>query len=282
VKPSNKKSNKNADNGFVPIRRGLYEHINDGRMTGKELMVYTTLHLKADHLTGICYKVSRVALGLFLKESTNNINRIMSSLERKGYIKRLSHRGQIRYYPVIINKYLTSSGILIDASKTKSLNEICWYVEEDCTLTAQQMHTLQYIKNIRRLKTKTKRPSKGGKSKTFYVDSTEFKLAKLLYDTILNRKPDYKQPNLQEWACHIDLMIRRDNRKSERITEVIQWCQADSGDGGNWKGWQDIILSTRKLREKFDQLELSMKKKGKIKNADDSGDITGSAKPYIR
>jgi len=89
-------------------------------------------------------------------------------------------------------------------------------------------------------------------------DSIELKLASLLLEKILNRKPDFKKPDLQSWAREIDLMIRRDSRKPENIEKVILWCQADSGGSGKWAGWQDVILSTAKLREKFDQLDLKM------------------------
>lgn len=263
-----KERNKNTDSGFVPIRRGIYEHINDGRMTGQEWMVYSILHLKADHQTGICYKVSAPALGMLLRIKPHTINRILRSLEKKGYIKRLSHIGQIVSYPVVINKfYCTLNGILIDAHKTKSLQEICWYVEKDCTLIVSQMYLkctlnvpqmscLQELKNITRPKEEPRPPKT---PKEFSKDSTEYKLAKLLFDTIQQRKPDHKHPNLQEWAIHIDRMIRLDNRKPAQVTEVIRWCQADSGSGnGNWKGWQNNILSTESLRKQFDKLELSI------------------------
>lgn len=142
-----KQRNKNADNGFVPIRRGIYEHISDGLMGGKEWMVYSVLHLKADHETGICYKISGPALAYLLGEKPHYINRLMRSLEKKGYIKRMSFRGQVACYPVAINKFLTSNGILIDARNSKSLNEIAWYVEKDCTITVFQ-RSFKCISNV--------------------------------------------------------------------------------------------------------------------------------------
>ena len=85
-----------------------------------------------------------------------------------------------------------------------------------------------------------------------YADDTiEFRLSKYLFERIQNRKPDYKQPNLQEWAVQIDRIIRVDKRTPEKIKAVIEWCQADNF-------WQNNILSTAKLRDKFDQLELKM------------------------
>ncbi len=91
------------------------------------------------------------------------------------------------------------------------------------------------------------------KNKAFSEDSQEYRLAKLLLDCILEHRPNFKRPNLQSWAKHIDLMLRVDKRTPEEIEEVIRWCQKDPF-------WQANILSTRKLREKFDQLALKMQR----------------------
>ena len=88
---------------------------------------------------------------------------------------------------------------------------------------------------------------------TLRQNSNEFRLAELLLNLILERKSDFKKPNLQTWVIHIERMIRLDKRTPERIEAVMRWCQQDSF-------WQNNILSTAKLREKFDQLELKMTK----------------------
>jgi uncharacterized protein YdaU (DUF1376 family) len=87
------------------------------------------------------------------------------------------------------------------------------------------------------------------KTKSFVVTSDEVRLSKLLADRILERKPDFKSPNLQTWAKSIDLMLRVDGRPPEAIEQVILWCQSDPF-------WQNNILSTDKLRKQFDQLDL--------------------------
>jgi len=46
------------------------------------------------------------------------------------------------------------------------------------------------------------------RTKKYDEDGDEFRLAKKLLDLILNRKPDFKRPNLQSWAKHIDMMLR--------------------------------------------------------------------------
>jgi biotin operon repressor len=102
------------------------------------------------------------------------------------------------------------------------------------------------IKEERELKEKSK--------ENYSPDCDEFRLATLLFGCIRSRKPDLKKPNLQGWAQHVDYMVRLDDRKPERIEAVINWCQQDDF-------WQNNILSTRKLREHFDKLELKMESK---------------------
>jgi hypothetical protein len=46
-------------------------------------------------------------------------------------------------------------------------------------------------------------------------------------------------------------MIRLDSRRADDIEAVIEWCQAN-------EFWQNNIISTQKLRDKFDQLKMKM------------------------
>jgi hypothetical protein len=105
--------------------------------------------------------------------------------------------------------------------------------------------------------TTNSRPHTRIKNKRIYVaDSAESQLSSFLLQEIRKNKPDFKEPNLQAWAKEIDLMVRKDGRDPGRIQKVIQWAQKDSF-------WHKNILSTRKLREKFDQLEMAMPKESK-------------------
>jgi len=93
--------------------------------------------------------------------------------------------------------------------------------------------------------------NKNVKNKTYTSDSPEVGLAELLLQKILSRNPKHKRPNIQTWAKDVDRMIRLDGRTADDIRAVIEWCQSDSF-------WMNNILSTAKLREKFDQLVLKM------------------------
>lgn len=99
-------------------------------------------------------------------------------------------------------------------------------------------------------KSKVKRSKvKQSKDNIYSPTSEEFRLAKLLLDLILERKPDFKKPNLQDWAVHLDRIIHSDGRAPVAIEAVIRWCQQEDF-------WQNNILSTGKLRKQFDQLEM--------------------------
>lgn len=94
-------------------------------------------------------------------------------------------------------------------------------------------------------------------------DPIDLELATDLAGRIKSNTPTFKDPNLESWAAHIRLMRERDNRTPEQIRYVIDWCQKDVF-------WQGNILSTKKLREKFDTLVAQIKRKvnadGEIKS----------------
>lgn len=102
-----------------------------------------------------------------------------------------------------------------------------------------------------------KRPS--SPKQVYDEQSIPYKLAFRLYQNILTNNPDYKKPNLQSWANDVRLMMERDDRTEEQIIYLMDWCQKDSF-------WKSNILSTSKLREKFDQLVIRVKEDIKKQN----------------
>ena len=93
----------------------------------------------------------------------------------------------------------------------------------------------------------------------FDADSVEIKLAQFMISEMLKVKPDSKVPKddvgkLQGWATDIDRMIRLDKRTPKQIAELFQWAQNDSF-------WCSNIRSPKKLRDKWDTLELQKKER---------------------
>jgi len=102
-------------------------------------------------------------------------------------------------------------------------------------------------------------------------DSTSYQLAKLLLDLIFKQYPNFQKKRfeqsghtekiLQQWAYHVDLMIRRDKRDPLEIADVIGWAQSDSF-------WWKNILSTDKLRKQYDRLVIEMESRSSAKPVD--------------
>lgn len=101
-------------NGYVPIRRGLIEHLQLGRMTPQETLVYVILLIWADHRTGIA--TTNAAGIVFLSGHQLNqsvVQKKLASLERKGYIKRpFFVQGQRGDQRIFIGKYVVTDGVL--------------------------------------------------------------------------------------------------------------------------------------------------------------------------
>lgn len=121
--------------------------------------------------------------------------------------------------------------------------------------------------------------SKGKKrniSSAFASDSDEIKICDYLISKILINNPKAKVPvdaEKQKWAEHIDKLIRLDNRTKKEIAAVIDYCQSDSF-------WKSNILSTFKLRDKFDTLWLQCQGKGDKKNAERNGSSPGQTPKF--
>jgi hypothetical protein len=173
------------------------------------------------------------------------------------YLRRKLRTSLVKLRQVL--EYCQTSGrLLVDFSGEKwkfqipKIAEIKDNYTKDLQVTSKKL-SLDKEEEIR---IKRKKKKKNNKDKPFLSDSEEYRLAELLLTEIRKNNPGHKQPNLQTWAKHIDLILRIDNRSPKEVSRVIRWCQKDDF-------WQQNILSTIKLREKYDQLAMKMKyKKG--------------------
>jgi hypothetical protein len=112
------------------------------------------------------------------------------------------------------------------------------------TTSEQQVNTTKECKN-----------EKNDKNIVVSKETTQqdYELSNLLIEEIKNNIPTFKEPNIDIWANHVSRMRRLDNRTPEQIEFLIKWCQQESF-------WQGNILSTQKLREKFDTLTAQVKR----------------------
>lgn len=82
----------------------------------------------------------------------------------------------------------------------------------------------------------------------------QMSIAKFFVDKIRVNLPDFKTPNLEQWANDVRMMIDIDGRTEEQIRYLIDWTQKD----GFW--WKNI-MSVAKLRKQYDRLVAEVKSK---------------------
>lgn len=102
---------------------------------------------------------------------------------------------------------------------------------------------------------KGKGKGKEKKKRTFLSDSIEVRLAEFFVGLLDVREYPWSKkgkPNLQNWAIELDKIIRLDGREPEKIKELLEWVQQD-------EFWQNNVLSPRKLRKQWGQLEMKMR-----------------------
>lgn len=105
------------------------------------------------------------------------------------------------------------------------------------------------------------------------------KIADFLFKNIRKINPSFKEPNLEAWSKDIELALRIDKRTEQELVDCIRWIYTSEGSF-----WQKNILSGKKLREKFDTMNMQVRTvKPKASNVVDDMYSTGlSAKDLIR
>jgi hypothetical protein len=97
------------ENGFVPLRRGIWEHLRNGRMTPLETLAFIYICSQADTRTGI-WKGSSGALVTELGFKPRTARDVIERMEHGDYIRRFATPGQHLCYPILVHKFAISQG----------------------------------------------------------------------------------------------------------------------------------------------------------------------------
>jgi len=79
------------------------------------------------------------------------------------------------------------------------------------------------------------------------------KISNYLLSKIISVNPKFKKPNLKGWIDEIEKAIRLDNRTEQELINAIDWIYTPAGSF-----WQKNILSGKKLREKYDTMNMQV------------------------
>ena len=222
------------ENGYIKIAMELYEALAKIRINGEARQVLDTIIRKT---YGWQKKEDNISLSQFnlatgLKRP--NICKALKKLTIMNLIITQKDNGIVNIYR--LNKDFDTWKPL--PKKIILPKKIMVLTQKDNKSLPKKIHTI----DTSTIDTITK-------DKTFSLTSNEVRLSELLLSLIIKRNATHKKPNIQTWAKEIDRMIRIDKREAKDIEKIIEWCQSDAF-------WQNNILSTKKLREKYDQLKL--------------------------
>ena len=115
--------------GFIQLRRGLSEHVRDGRLSFSEAALYVFLLMDTNPATGLCYGSAGLFAAIYGISSRTSRDSL-EKLEKKGYLRRFPTRGKHGSYPILMNKFRCSigamKGLYVNTSKSESYSQVCY------------------------------------------------------------------------------------------------------------------------------------------------------------
>lgn len=123
-----------SNSGFIQLRRGLSEHVRDGRLSFFEASLYVFILMDTNPATGLCYGSAGLFAAIY-GISNRTCRDALEKLENKGYLKRFPVRGKHGSYPILLNKFRCSDGAMkgkyVNSEKSTSCASIIYDLCDD-------------------------------------------------------------------------------------------------------------------------------------------------------
>ena len=112
-----------SERGYVQLRRGILDHLRDGRVSPSQFAIYCVLILEADSSSGVVRSSAKSLASRYgFRERTARAG--LEDLEKNNYLRRWPCRGRHGEYPILVNRYRVTtgamSGMRVDAFKSVS------------------------------------------------------------------------------------------------------------------------------------------------------------------
>lgn len=120
--------------GFIQLRRGLDQHVREGRISFFEASLYVFVLLNTNPSTGLCHGSAGLFSAIY-GLSSRTCRDALEKLESKGYLKRFPTRGKHGSYPILVNKFLCSHGAMkgmyVNSFKSNTYSDIFYESRDD-------------------------------------------------------------------------------------------------------------------------------------------------------
>lgn len=182
--------------------------------------------------------------------SRNTVRKFLALLEKDGMISLKKSRQSGTTYKVL--NYNVYQGF---SEEKKHQTEQRTEQQKDNAVN-NELHINKNEKNEKNIKD----TSPKSKKRIYDVDSIHYQLAEYLFEEMKKNNPEARKPDFHKWANDIRLMMEIDNRKEEQVRNMITWSQSN-------EFWKGVILSAKKLRDKYDQMKVQANQPYKNNNA---------------
>jgi hypothetical protein len=150
------------ETGFLQLRRGIFEHVRDGRLSITGALAFIYVCSEADTRTGIwkgCAKSLSGELGIPERTARD----VLEKMEHGDYIRRFAIPGRHVCYPILIHKYPISqgehNGEQLNALESVSPAELSYFPREH-SVERNGEHGVEHGAAQRILETRNKRLEK--------------------------------------------------------------------------------------------------------------------------
>ena len=144
------------------MRRGLWEHVRDGRMSTTQALAFIYICTQCDTRSGIwkgCAKSLSGELGIPQRTARD----VLEKMERDGYIRRFAVRGKHTCYPILVHRFEITegkhNGEQLDAINSIDANTLRYLPTET------REHGVEHSAAQRRIKNGEKRSKKNPAAK---------------------------------------------------------------------------------------------------------------------
>lgn len=241
--------------GWIKLHRELINKPIWTESTAQQKTVLITLLLMANHnrkeweWKGKKYQAKPGQLVTSLNSIARNAGVGISIQNVRTSLKRFEKFGFLTNESTNKNRLITIVNWDIYQEKESSLTK---GLTGDQQATNKQLTTNKNVR-IKECKNSTKRDSR---KRVYDETSNYYQLAIFFYKQIQQNNPNHKKPNFQTWSDDIRKMIDLDKRTEEQVKYLMKWVQQDNFEMTN-------VLSPAKMRKRFDQLAMKVKRESK-------------------
>lgn len=215
-------------NGFLQLRRGLWEHVRDGRMTITEALAFVYICSEADTRTGI-WKGSAKSLSGELGIPERTARDVLEKMEHGDYIRRFVVPGRHVCYPILVHKFLITDGEhdgeQLDALSSTDTNTLRYLPTE--TREHGVEHGVEHSAAQKRIeKENRERRKKQSAATARAAQPVAFQSDLLIVSTAQDAKLADTYPwvnRLQEYR-KMDLWLTA-NRPGRKVRNTLAFCQ---------------------------------------------------------